>query len=74
MNILGSLKTMVETKRISRGTTPLEINSFSEKMHILKCMVHCADLSNPTRKLSHYQKWVEELMEEFFRQVCALDL
>jgi len=68
MNILGSLKTMVETKRISRGTTPLEINSFSEKMHILKCMVHCADLSNPTRKLSHYQKWVEELMEEFFRQ------
>lgn len=70
MNILGSLKTMVETKRLSEGgLKPLEIESFNEKMHVLKCLVHCADLSNPTRPLQFYEKWVERLMEEFFRQV-----
>jgi len=69
MNILGSLKTMVETKRLSEGgLKPLEIESFNEKMHVLKCLVHCADLSNPTRPLQFYEKWVERLMEEFFRQ------
>ena len=72
MNILGSLKTMVETKKLSdSGLKPVELDSFSEKMHVLKCLVHCADLSNPTRPLPIYEKWVERLMEEFFRQVRA---
>lgn len=31
-------------------------------------MVHCADLSNPTKPLPLYKKWVSLLMEEFFRQ------
>ena len=61
---------MIETKRISDGgLKPVEIESFSEKMHVLKCLVHCADLSNPTRPLDLYEQWVNRLMEEFFRQV-----
>ena len=73
MNILGSLKTMVETKKLSDGfLKPMEVDSFSEKMHILKCLVHCADLSNPTKPIPLYEKWVERLMEEFFRQVWDL--
>ena len=35
--------------------------------------MHCSDLSNPTRPLKHYQKWVKRLMEEFFTQVVAID-
>ncbi|XP_065657890.1 3',5'-cyclic-AMP phosphodiesterase 4C isoform X8 [Hydra vulgaris] len=66
MNILGSLKTMVETKRLSGS--PVQLDTFNEKMHVLKCLVHCADLSNPTRPLDLYKMWVERLMEEFFRQ------
>lgn len=31
-------------------------------------MVHCADLSNPTKTLALYQQWTERIMEEFFRQ------
>lgn len=69
MNILGSLKTMVETKKLSdAGLQPAQLESFSEKMHVLKCLVHCADLSNPTRPLPMYETWVDRLMEEFFRQ------
>lgn len=35
---------------------------------VLKNMVHCADLSNPTKPLSLYRQWTERIMEEFFRQ------
>lgn len=30
--------------------------------------VHCADLSNPTKPLELYKRWVDLLMEEFFQQ------
>lgn len=31
-------------------------------------MVHCADLSNPTKPLHLYRQWTDRIMEEFFRQ------
>lgn len=31
-------------------------------------MVHCADLSNPTKPLQLYRHWTDRIMEEFFRQ------
>ena len=31
-------------------------------------MAHCADLSNPTKPQPIYNRWVERVMEEFFRQ------
>ena len=31
-------------------------------------MVHCADLSNPTKPLDLYRKWCDRIMEEFFQQ------
>ena len=31
-------------------------------------MVHCADLSNPTKPLDIYKKWLDRIMSEFFRQ------
>ena len=36
---------------------------------VLRCLVHCADLSNPTKRLPLYKEWVDRLMEEFFQQV-----
>lgn len=35
---------------------------------VLQNMVHCADLSNPTKPLELYKKWLDRLMTEFFRQ------
>lgn len=31
-------------------------------------MVHCADLSNPTKSLELYRQWTDRIMEEFFQQ------
>ena len=31
-------------------------------------MVHCADLSNPTKPLEIYRRWVAVILEEFFQQ------
>ncbi|XP_038842506.1 cAMP-specific 3',5'-cyclic phosphodiesterase 4B-like, partial [Salvelinus namaycush] len=35
---------------------------------VLRNMVHCADLSNPTKPLGVYRQWTERIMEEFSRQ------
>lgn len=37
-------------------------------VQVLRNMVHCADLSNPTKTLPLYRQWTERIMEEFFRQ------
>ena len=31
-------------------------------------MVHCADLSGPTKPLPLYCRWCDRIMEEFFQQ------
>ena len=35
---------------------------------LLSQMLHCADLSNPTKPAHIYREWVTRVMEEFFRQ------
>ena len=35
---------------------------------VLQNMVHCADLSNPTKPLELYKTWCGRIMEEFFQQ------
>ncbi|RTG86095.1 cAMP-specific phosphodiesterase 4, partial [Schistosoma bovis] len=37
-------------------------------LKILECIIHAADLSNPTKPLKIYQEWVSRIMEEMFRQ------
>ena len=31
-------------------------------------MIHCADLSNPTKPLNLYRQWTDRIMQEFFEQ------
>uniref|UniRef100_A0A8V5GXQ0 Uncharacterized protein n=1 Tax=Melopsittacus undulatus TaxID=13146 RepID=A0A8V5GXQ0_MELUD len=38
------------------------------KTMVLQNMVHCADLSNPTKPLELYRQWTDRIMGEFFRQ------
>ena len=35
---------------------------------VLQNMVHCADLSGPTKPLPIYRRWCDRIMEEFFQQ------
>ncbi|CAF98120.1 unnamed protein product, partial [Tetraodon nigroviridis] len=67
MTLLADLKTMVETKKVTSSGVLL-LDHYTERIQVLRNMVHCADLSNPTKTLPLYQQWTERIMEEFFRQ------
>uniref|UniRef100_A0A8C5U609 3',5'-cyclic-AMP phosphodiesterase n=1 Tax=Malurus cyaneus samueli TaxID=2593467 RepID=A0A8C5U609_9PASS len=67
MNLLADLKTMVETKKVT-SLGVLLLDNYSDRIQVLQNMVHCADLSNPTKPLELYRQWTERIMEEFFRQ------
>ncbi|XP_067354816.1 3',5'-cyclic-AMP phosphodiesterase 4C-like isoform X6 [Channa argus] len=67
MTLLADLKTMVETKKVTSSGVLL-LDHYTERIQVLKNMVHCADLSNPTKTLPLYRQWTERIMEEFFRQ------
>ncbi|TGZ67729.1 hypothetical protein CRM22_004620, partial [Opisthorchis felineus] len=67
MSLLADLKTMVETKKVA-GSGILTLDNYSDRMQILQNMIHCADLSNPTKSLNLYRQWNARIMEEHFRQ------
>jgi len=50
---------------IKRNST--EVNTIG-CVQLLSQMLHCADLSNPTKPAHIYREWVTRVMEEFFRQ------
>ncbi|XP_030396207.1 cAMP-specific 3',5'-cyclic phosphodiesterase 4C isoform X2 [Gopherus evgoodei] len=67
MNLLADLKTMVETKKVT-SLGVLLLDNYSDRIQVLQNMVHCADLSNPTKPLELYRKWTDRIMVEFFHQ------
>ncbi|KAL5275792.1 dnc family protein [Megaselia abdita] len=67
MSLLADLKTMVETKKVA-GSGVLLLDNYTDRIQVLENLVHCADLSNPTKPLNLYTRWVKLLMEEFFLQ------
>ncbi|XP_029441108.1 cAMP-specific 3',5'-cyclic phosphodiesterase 4A isoform X5 [Rhinatrema bivittatum] len=67
MSLLADLKTMVETKKVTSSGVLL-LDNYTDRMQVLRNMVHCADLSNPTKPLELYRQWTDRIMEEFFRQ------
>ncbi|XP_072338434.1 3',5'-cyclic-AMP phosphodiesterase 4C-like isoform X1 [Scyliorhinus torazame] len=67
MNLLADLKTMVETKKVT-SLGVLLLDNYSDRIQVLQNMVHCADLSNPTKPLHLYRLWVDKIMMEFFQQ------
>nr|KAF6480773.1 hypothetical protein HJG59_010608 [Molossus molossus] len=63
MHLLDDLKSMVETKKVtSLGVLLLDC------IQVLQYLVHCADLSNPTKLLPLYHLWTDHIMAEFFQQ------
>lgn len=67
MSLLAELKTMVETKKVA-GSDIIELDLYTDRIRVLKNMLHCADLSNPTKPLDIYRKWTDRVMNEFFIQ------
>ena len=62
LTILANMQTMMETRNLT-GSEKEE-----ERIKVLETMVHCADLSNPTKPIDIYQVWVKSIFEEFFCQ------
>jgi len=52
----------------SKGSGVLLLDNYTDRIQVLENLVHCADLSNPTKPLPLYRRWVSLLMEEFFLQ------
>ncbi|KAJ8011206.1 hypothetical protein DPEC_G00055760 [Dallia pectoralis] len=67
MNLLADLKTMVETKKVTSSGVLL-LDNYTDRIQVMRNMVHCADLSNPTKSLDLYQQWTDRIMNEFFHQ------
>uniref|UniRef100_A0A3P8WKW9 Phosphodiesterase n=1 Tax=Cynoglossus semilaevis TaxID=244447 RepID=A0A3P8WKW9_CYNSE len=67
MGLLADLKTMVETKKVTSSGVLL-LDNYTDRMQVLRTMVHCADLSNPTKPLDLYRQWTDRIMDEFFHQ------
>jgi len=61
MSLLADLKTMVETKKVA-GSGVLLLDNYTDRIQVLQNMVHCADLSNPTKPLDAYKLWVDRIM------------
>ncbi|XP_069087922.1 3',5'-cyclic-AMP phosphodiesterase 4A isoform X4 [Pleurodeles waltl] len=67
MSLLADLKTMVETKKVTSSGVLL-LDNYTDRIQVLRNMVHCADLSNPTKPLELYRQWTDRIMDEFFHQ------
>lgn len=66
-SLLADLKTMVESRKVA-GSGFLLLDSYTERIQVLQNIIHCADLSNPTKPLKLYRRWVSLIMEEFWLQ------
>ncbi|CAF1585405.1 unnamed protein product, partial [Didymodactylos carnosus] len=67
MQLLADLKTMVESKKVT-GNNIIMLETYDDRIQVLQNMIHCADLSNPTKPLDIYTRWTDRIMEEFWRQ------
>lgn len=67
MSLLAELKTMVEMKKVT-SLGVLLLDNYSDRIQVLQSLVHCADLSNPTKPLPLYRQWTDRIMAEFFQQ------
>ncbi|XP_041697523.1 cAMP-specific 3',5'-cyclic phosphodiesterase 4B isoform X2 [Coregonus clupeaformis] len=67
MSLLADLKTMVETKKVTSSGVLL-LDNYTDKIQVMRNMVHCADLSNPTKSLDLYRQWTDRIMNEFSHQ------
>ena len=62
MMLLARMQTMMETRNVTGN------GKEEERLQLLETMVHCADLSNPTKPLAQYKVWAGLVFEEFFLQ------
>lgn len=68
MSLLADLKTMVESKKVAGQSNLLQLDKHNDRLQVLQSMIHCADLSNPTKTIDIYQSWNQRILEEYWKQ------
>ncbi|XP_043270290.1 cAMP-specific 3',5'-cyclic phosphodiesterase-like [Venturia canescens] len=66
-SLVASFKELVARKEVNNAGV-LRLRDDSDKFQVLDCLVHCADLSNPTKPLDIYKQWTTRIMDEFWAQ------
>jgi len=67
MTLLADFQKLVAANKMSENGN-LTLESYDDRILVLQNMIHCADLSNLTKPLDTYSKWIDRLMEEFWKQ------
>jgi hypothetical protein len=69
------LKFKIENYEISKGNNVEKIFAnldsialFNTQQEFLNTLLHMADISNPTKPIEVYSKWVDRIMDEFWAQ------
>lgn len=52
----------------NKAQNAVSFNSRDDRILLLKMFLKCADVSNPTKEWTLYNKWASNVLEEFFRQ------
>jgi cAMP-specific phosphodiesterase 4 len=73
MEHVAHLRTRLEVRKLTEESgnvfhSKLALESYGDRIQILQSVVHCSDLSNPTKPREVYKQWTERITEEFFRQ------
>jgi cAMP-specific phosphodiesterase 4 len=67
VNNLAALRTLVETSKVSKDGVLL-LNNYADRIQVLECLLHCADVSNPARPSALSIQWTDCIVEEFYCQ------
>lgn len=69
--LTAELRAMVERKRTSNGAYSLP-KCYTSRIRVLQCVLHCADLSNPTKPLEMYKTWAGSIMNVSLDPVISI--
>eukprot|EP00164_Ancoracysta_twista_P001437 GFYU01001873.1.p1 GENE.GFYU01001873.1~~GFYU01001873.1.p1 ORF type:complete len:963 (-),score=196.79 GFYU01001873.1:144-3032(-) len=47
---------------------PIDMEAPDNRRHLIRMLMKCADVSNPTKHKKIYDSWTDRVMEEFYRQ------
>jgi len=64
--LLGDLKTLTEKEQVRNEI--IQLDTIEKRLIVLKNLLHCADLGNPTKKTEVYTVWANNIIQESWAQ------
>ena len=64
--LLGDLKTLTEKEQVRNEI--IQLDTIEKRLIVLKNLLHCADLGNPTKRTEVYTVWANNIIQESWAQ------